>query len=130
MRQRSRTLPLPRLDAKEEEAMFATGLLAAPWSSAQQVEAMAERVAGRSRMAAWQRVHERLSLLGPTEARGYVRARSIAIVKEETARLVEQEGAAVARRRDKIEALALNTLVEMIVVQVSRRQTIPLRHAA
>lgn len=110
--------------------MSALNLLFARWPLSQQVAAMAERVAGRSRMAAWQRVHERLAKLGPTEARGYVRARSIAVIKEETERLIEQEGSPVARRREKIETLALDMLVEMIVVQVSRRIPAPLRHAA
>jgi hypothetical protein len=105
-------------------------LLFARWPLSQQISALAERVAGRSRMAAWQRVHERLANLGPTEARGYVRARSIAVVKEETARLVEQEGAPAARRREKIEEIALDMLVEMIVVQVSRRMPVQLRQAA
>jgi hypothetical protein len=109
--------------------MFATDKLLARWPLTQQIEAMAERVAGRSRMAAWQRVHERLALLGPTEARGYVRARAISVVKEETGRLVEQEGAPVARRSARIEAMALDMLVEMIVVQVSRR-SVPARKAA
>ncbi len=110
--------------------MSAMNLLLARWPRSQQVAAMAERVAGRSRMAAWQRVHERMMNLGPREARGYVRSRSISVIKEETVRLVEQEGAAVARRREKIEALALDMLVEMIVAQVSRRQPAQIRQAA
>ena len=100
--------------------MLAANSLFSGWSFTQQVEAMAERVAGRSRMATWQRVQHKLPVLGPTEARGYVRARCISVVKEETARLVEQEGAAVARRQAKIEQRALEMLVEMIVVQVTR----------
>lgn len=101
-------------------------LLVSGWPFAQQVEAMAERVAGRSRMATWQRVQNQLPHLGPTEARGYVRARCISVIKEETARLVEQEGASIARRQKSIEQRALDMLVEMIVVQVTR----PRAHAA
>jgi hypothetical protein len=97
----------------------ATRLLSV-WPFFQQVEAMAERVAGRSRMATWQRIQHRLAHLGPTEARGYVRARSISVIKEETARLIEQEGARVARKRAAIEARSLEMLVEMIVLQVTR----------
>src|SRR5262245_50719535 len=82
---------------------------------------MAERVAGRSRMGVWQRVMQRLASLGPTEARGYLRARAIAVVREETSRLVEQEGAAMARRRDQIEETAMNILINMISSQLSQR---------
>ena len=57
------------------------------------VAEMAERVAVRSRMGVWQRVMHRLTSLGPTEARGYLRARGITVVREETLRLIEQEGA-------------------------------------
>jgi hypothetical protein len=91
---------------------------------------MAERVAGRSRLGVWQRVMHRLPSLGPTEARGYLRARAIAVVREETSRLVEQEGSAVARRRVEIEENALSLLINMISSQLSQRTTRPSRRAA
>src|SRR4051812_14337013 len=67
------------------------------------VTQMAERVAGRSRMGVWQRTMHQLPTLGPTEARGYLRARGISVVHEETLRLIEQEGRAVARHQAEIE---------------------------
>jgi hypothetical protein len=82
---------------------------------------LAERVAGRSRLGVWQRVMHRLPSLGPTEARGYLRARAISVVREETSRLVEQEGSVVARRRADIEETALNLLITMISSQLSQR---------
>jgi hypothetical protein len=91
---------------------------------------MAERVAGRSRLGVWQRVMHRLPSLGPTEARGYLRARAIAIVREETSRLVEQEGSVIARRRADIEESALNLLITMISSQTSQRTVRGSRRAA
>jgi hypothetical protein len=98
--------------------MFGALELLGRWLGKDRLAAMAERVAGRSRMAAWQRVQDRLATLGPTEARGYVRARSMLIVKQETALLIEQEGAAIAQRRGQIEEAAAGLLVDMITAQI------------
>jgi hypothetical protein len=84
---------------------------------------MAERVAGRSRMGVWQRVMDRLPELGPIEAKGYLRARGISVVREETSRLIEQEGAAIVRYQREIEESAIQLLVEMISVQVGQRSS-------
>jgi hypothetical protein len=92
---------------------------------------MAERVAGRSRLAVWQRVTDKLAALGPTEARGYIRVRAIAVIHVETDRLIEQEGPRVGKIRERIIASATQSLVESIVAQVQQRRTsLPLRHAA
>jgi hypothetical protein len=91
---------------------------------------LAERVAGRSRMGVWQRVVNRLPTLGPTEARGYLRARAIAVVREETLRLVELEGGPFAHRRAEIEETALNLLINMISSQLSQRNVRGSRRAA
>ena len=83
---------------------------------------MAERIAGRSRTAVWQRVMHRLPQLGPTEARGYVRARAAAVVHEEASRLIEQEGAKIAALRAPIEDAARALLVQMIAAQIDHRR--------
>jgi hypothetical protein len=98
---------------------------------AQRVADFAERVAGRSRMQVWQRVADTLPELGPTEGRGYLRARAIGVVREETLRLAEQDGATVARLRGEIEAAALDLLIQAISVQFhQRRQPTGMRRAA
>ena len=79
---------------------------------------MAERVAGRSRMAVWQRVKDGLSEFRPLEARGYIRARALPVIKEETERLIEQEGAKVVRLRDSIVATATESLIRSIISQM------------
>lgn len=92
------------------------------WSATDRTAELAERVAGRSRLAVWQRVVDRLPTLGPTEARGYIRARALAVVEQETGRLVEQEGAKVARQRERIAGQATDKLISAIIAQVQQRK--------
>jgi hypothetical protein len=91
---------------------------------------MAERVAGRSRMGVWQRVLNRLPTLGPTEGRGYVRARAAAVVRDETGRLIEQEGVWLISHRAAIEETALTMLVTMIAAQVGQPRSQAARRRA
>jgi hypothetical protein len=104
--------------------------LLAKLSDADRVTQMAERVAGRSRMGVWQRTMHQLPTLGPTEARGYMRARGAAVVHEETLRLIEQEGSAVGRHADRIEEAAMQLLIDLISVQVAQSQAAGRRRAA
>jgi hypothetical protein len=97
--------------------------MVAQWFTNDRTADMAERVAGRSRMAVSKRVMHRLPNLGPTEARGYIRARAIAIIREETNRLIEQEGSAVAGHRAKIEEAAIDLLIHQISVQLGQPKT-------
>jgi hypothetical protein len=93
----------------------------ARWSAFDRTAEMAERVSGRSRMAVWQRVKEGLAGLDPVEARGYIRARALPIVKDETSRLIEQEGQRVARRREVIIRAATESLICTMVAQRDER---------
>jgi hypothetical protein len=85
---------------------------------------LAERVAGRSRLAVWQRVKDGLAGLSLAEARGYIRARALTVVKEETSRLIEQEGVKASRLRERIEAAATSALIETIVEQIAAAQPV------
>jgi hypothetical protein len=96
--------------------------LFAQWLVSDHLTEMAERVAGRSRLAVWQRVVDRIPTLGPAESRGYLRARSASVIVAETDRLIEQEGAPVARMRERIIAAATQSLVETIVEQLAQRR--------
>jgi hypothetical protein len=105
--------------------------LLAQWLVSDHLAEMAERVAGRSRLAVWQRVVDRVPTLGPAESRGYLRARAASVIVAETDRLIEQEGATVARMRDRIIAAATDSLVETIVEQLTQRRAGQVtRHAA
>jgi hypothetical protein len=98
--------------------MIVVPQLISRWLTSDRVTDLAERVAGRGRLAVWQRVMHRLPTLGPTEARGYLRARAVAVIREETDRLIEQEGAWVARHRGPIEDTALEMLIQTILAQL------------
>ena len=101
------------------------------WLKSDRIADLAERVAGRSRMAVWQRVTGRLASLDPAEARGYARARASGTIHSETERLIEQEGAKVARFRGQIEAAALKLLTRALVLECAQRQPeIGIRRAA
>jgi hypothetical protein len=102
--------------------MLNTIKLVSNWLGTDPVEQLAERVACRSRMAVWQRVNRRLPLLGPTEGRGYLRARAAGVIHEETLRLIEQEGTRIARLQAIIEQAALSRLVSLVTMQLSQRQ--------
>src|SRR4051794_40520854 len=94
--------------------------MVAQWFGTDRTADMAERVAGRSRLVVWKRVMHRLSSLGPTEARGYVRSRAIAVVREETNRLIEQEGSSLVEHRAEIEEAAIDLLIHQISVQLGQ----------
>jgi hypothetical protein len=103
--------------------MFDVSLWIAQFLGGDLVGDMAERIASRGRMAVWQRVVERLPTLGPTEARGYVRSRAAAVVQQETTRLIDQEGAGIARLRPAIEEAAIEHLIRTITTQLEQRRT-------
>jgi hypothetical protein len=92
----------------------------AQWVGSDRVTDMAERVAGRSRLAVWQRVMHRLPTLGSTEGRGYLRARAIPVVRQETAKLIEQEGSSLLVHRTAIEETAMQLLINTISAQLGQ----------
>jgi hypothetical protein len=81
-------------------------------------------------MAVWQRASERLPALALIEARGYLRARAIPVVRAETARLIDQEGGTVARLREPIVEAALSLLIDAISAQAGQRRAMNSRRAA
>jgi len=85
------------------------------WLTKDTVAELAERVAGRSRQSVWQRIQHRINTLPAAEARGYIRARSAAVIEDEIDRLIEQEGPKAAGNRDRISALASEMLMQSIL---------------
>ena len=92
----------------------------AQWLGNDRLSDLAERVAGRSRLAVWHRVMHRLPMLGPTEGRGYLRARAISVVRHETTKLIEQEGSTLVRHQTAIEEMALQFLMDTISAQIGQ----------
>jgi hypothetical protein len=100
------------------------------WFGGDRITQMAERVAGRSRLGVWQRVMHRLPALGPTEGRGYLRARAMAVVRSETTKLIEQEGPRLSAHRTQIEETAMQLLVNMIIAQLGQPRSQSTRRRA
>ncbi|WP_254506509.1 hypothetical protein [Anatilimnocola floriformis] len=90
------------------------------WLVTDKVAHLAERIAGRSRLATYQRVCERLMTLDAHEARGYIRARAAAVVTQEADKLIAQEGSGVQRLRSKLINAAMDSLVTAILQQMEQ----------
>ena len=67
---------------------------------------------------------------GADRGRGYLRARAIGVVREETSRLIEQEGSALAANRGQIEEAALQLLISMISSQLGQSRPQAVRRRA
>lgn len=95
------------------------------WFVTDKLAHLAERIAGRSRLATYQRVCERLPTLDVHEARGYIRARATVVVAQETDKLMQQEGVH-NRVRGKLSSLAMESLVGALLQQMEQvRRTRP-----
>lgn len=106
--------------------------LLAHWFVTDKVTELAERIAARSRQAVWQRVWQRVSTLSPAEARGYIRARAASIVKQETERLIAQEGSPAEAIREKLIVAASEAVIAQLLHQSrgTRRTNAPQRRVA
>ena len=89
------------------------------WFVTDKVAHLAERIAGRSRLASYQRVYEQLSSLDVHQARGYVRSRAATIVAAETDKLIEQEGLS-PQLRSRLISKAMDSLVSAILQQMEQ----------
>jgi hypothetical protein len=116
--------------AQRKGSRMAWPQLITQWLVSDRLAEMSERVAGRSRMAVWQRIVARGATLGPAESRGYIRARAASVVHAETDRLIEQEGPAVGRMRERIIGRATDSLVGTIVAQLAQRRVTYTHRAA
>jgi hypothetical protein len=90
------------------------------WLVTDKVAHLAERIAGRSRLATYQRVCEKLSSLDVHEARGYIRARAALVVSQETDKLIAQEGKTIQRLRPQLISAAMDSLVTAILQQMEQ----------
>jgi|GEM_PF-1011041 len=90
------------------------------WLVTDKVAHLAERIAGRSRLATYQRVCQQLLQLDVHQARGYIRARAAVIVRQEADKLIAQEGPRVQRLRTQLIAAAMDSLVAAILQQVEQ----------
>lgn len=95
-------------------------------------ELLGEKVASRSRSAVWERVSHRMHALQGAEARGYIRARSLAVIEQETELLIAEEGPKAARHREQILRDASEGVIRLVLeqAQTSQRSKLPMRRAA
>ena len=95
-------------------------------------ELLADKAAARSRQRVWDRVAHRMHRLTGSEARGYIRVRALAIVEEETDRLIAEEGGNAAKHRENILRGAVDVVIRLVLEQaeLSRRGAVTQRRAA
>ncbi len=95
----------------------------------QQLLALAQQVAGRTRPVVWQRVSHRISTMGSSETRGYVRARAAMIVDREVELAIHRDQRFNPTSHSSVAGAAMDALVHMIEIQ-SRMAKQPDRQVA
>jgi hypothetical protein len=91
-------------------------------SGAAKLEEIAEHAAACARHAVWERVRRQIEPMGPAEARGYVRARSAAVVHRVIGRVYENDPTLRRAARTRLVELTTESLIRIISDQVSFSQ--------
>jgi hypothetical protein len=93
---------------------------------------LAEEIADRSTSLVQERVADRLSLLGVAEARGYIRARSAAVVRPMVDSLIAVHADVKPAWRSQLVERASEEVARRLLWEElgRRRETTPLRRAA
>ena len=86
------------------------------WSSRTRLPQIADEIAERCIDAVWQRVQHQVGTLAPAEARGYIRARGVAIVQPRLV-LASTRHEIIEHLRPQLYALT----VEAVIQRVQRR---------
>lgn len=87
-------------------------------SGAARLEEVADQSAARARHAVWDRVKKQVGGMGLAEARGYVRARSAAVVHREIDRALQHDASLRGADRARLVELTTFSLIRMIADQV------------
>ena len=95
-------------------------------SGAAKLEEIAEHAAACARHAVWERVRKQIEPMGPAEARGYVRARSAAVVHRVIDRVYQNDPTLRRSARLRLLDLTTESLIRIIADQVSFSQAIPM----
>ena len=96
------------------------------------LKALADQIARASVEAVCRRVEHRLAELGPAEARGYIRARSAAIVEPMTDSLLTRHPARLNAHRERLIAMSRDEVIGQVLQRIRgrQRQVAPVRRAA
>lgn len=89
------------------------------WTSQSTLPQIADEVADQCVEAVWQRVQYQVGTLAPAEARGYIRARGVAVVQP---RLISASTRyeVLEHLRPQLHALALEALIQRVQGRISR----------
>lgn len=94
-------------------------------SGAARLEEVAEHSAATARHAVWDRVRRQVGDMGPSEARGYVRARSAAVVHRVIDRVLKHDPSLRGAIRTRLVELTTESLIRAIADQVVFAQAKP-----
>jgi hypothetical protein len=86
---------------------------------------IAEEAAFRVRPAVWERVRWQLGTMSPAESRGYVRARSAAVVQREIDRLIRHDASVRPAARARLIALTKENLLGILADQATFAAPLP-----
>ncbi|HRX79141.1 MAG: hypothetical protein H6821_13110 [Planctomycetaceae bacterium] len=100
------------------------------WLSQNTLPQIADEIADRCVEAVWQRVEYQIGTLAPAEARGYIRARGVAVVQPELVVLSARHEVR-EHLRPQLHALALEAIIQRVQSRISARTARrPMRRAA
>ncbi len=88
------------------------------WTSRSTLPQIADEIADGCVEAVWQRVQYHVGTLAPAEARGYIRARGVAVVQPQLA-LVSTRHEVLEHLRPQLYALALEALIQRVQTRIS-----------
>ena len=87
-----------------------------------QLNSLVDRVTARTQNAVWRRVCERVSSMSIHEARGYIRARSTAVIEREMGVLILEEPLLAAHHQAQIVHVVQHRVVRRLLLE-NLRQT-------
>ncbi len=88
------------------------------WTAKSTLPQIADEIADGCVEAVWQRVQYHVGTLAPAEARGYIRARGIAVVQPQLA-LISTRHEISEHLRPQLHALALEALIQRVQSRIS-----------
>ncbi len=100
------------------------------WNSAPDLSEIADQIADRSFDAVWHRVSRQILTLAPAQARGYIRARGVAVLHQQVALSLSQHRID-AESQPQLYALSVESLIRRVQTRaraITMRE--PLRRSA
>lgn len=94
-------------------------------SGAARLEEVAEQAASIARHSVWNRVQRQIGSMGPAEARGYVRARSAAVMHRVIDQVIRHDASLSVAIRARLITLATESITRAIADQVVFAQATP-----